>query len=289
MKKEKSKKQPYDPKMTIYPYTEKTDGHYLPVKYQKPIVFDKDYPYVDKSFKYKFLHAMLRVATVVVAFPVVRIATGLKVKGRENLKKYKDVINGGVMSVVNHVHKWDFICVEYAVRPYMPWIPVWDKNMRGENRFLCRYSNGIPLPVGDLRATAAFGKAIDGLMEDNQWLHFSAEGSMWQYYMPIRPFKKGAFTFAVRHNKPVIPMAFSYRKSSGLRRIFTKKPSMTLTIGEPVYMDTSLNKVQAADKLTRDSHAAVCRLAGIEPEENIYPPVFDNTDRIDYYTDTYGK
>ncbi|MBP3414639.1 MAG: isopentenyl-diphosphate Delta-isomerase [Clostridia bacterium] len=281
---------PYDPFMTKYPYTDKTDGHYLKVKYQKPIVFDENYPYVDRSFKYKFRHALLRIATVLLAFPVARIRSGLKVKGRENLKKHKDVIKNGIVSAVNHVFIWDFICIEYAVRPYMPWIPVWDKNMRGENRVLIRYSNGIPLPVGDLRATSAFSKTIDGLLRDEkEWVHFSAEGSMWEYYMPVRPFKKGAFTFAVRSGKPVLPMAFSFRKSKGLRRLFTKNPVLTLTIGEPVFPDMSLGKVAAADKLTSDVHAEVCRLAGIDPNENIYPPVFNNTDRIDYYTTKYGE
>ena len=28
---------------------------------------------------------------------------------------------------------------------------------------------------------------------------------------------------------------------------------------------------------------AVCRLAGINPEDNLYPPVFCDNDRVDYY------
>ncbi len=280
---------PYDPQPTEYPFPEKTDQHYLPLKYQKDIAFDENYPYVDRSFGRRFLDKLMRAATVLVAFPLMRIRTLLRVEGRENLRRHRKVIKNGIVSVANHVFIWDFIAVMYAVRPYRPWIPAWDKNMRGENRFLIRNCRGIPLPTEGHRATAAFARAIDGLLsEDKQWVHICAEGSMWEYYMPIRPFKKGSFTFAVRNDVPVLPLAFSYRQPKGLQKLFWRRPLLTLRIGEPVFADKSLGKVAAIDKLARQVHAEVCRLAGINPEENIYEPVFANTDRIDYYTDTYG-
>jgi len=279
---------PYDPQPTQYLFPKKTDQHYLPLKYQKNIVFDENYPYVDKSFGHRLISGFMRFLTVIAAFPLMRIRCLLKVKGRKNIRKYRKVFKNGVVSVSNHVFIWDFIAVMYAVRPFRPWIPAWDKNMRGENRILIRYSRGIPLPTESHRATAAFARAIDKLLsEEKQWVHICAEGSMWEYYMPIRPFKKGSFTFAVRNNVPVLPIGFSYRKPKGLQKLFWKRPLLTLHIGEPIYPDASLNKVAAADKLAREAHAAVCRLVGIEPEENIYEPVFANSDRIDYYTDTY--
>ncbi len=280
---------PYDPQPTEYLFPEKTDQHYLPMKELVDTVFDENYPYVDKSLGYRFKCALMRFITVTLAFPVTRVRYLLRFEGRENLKKHRDVLNNGVVSVVNHVFQWDFIGIMNAVRPFKPWIPVWDKNMRGYPRDLIRYNHGVPLPVGDRRATAAFAHAIDGLLsDDKQWVHFSVEGSMWEYYMPIRPFKKGAFTFAVRNNVPVLPMAYSYRKPKGLQRIFWRKPLFTLHIGEPIFHNPELNKVAAADDLARRAHAEVCRLAGIEPEENIYEPVFANSDRIDYYTTEYG-
>ena len=280
---------PYDPMPTEYLFPEKTDQHYLPMPEVVHTVFDENYPYVDKSFGYRFRHFWMRVLTVTVGFAAVRIRSLLKVEGRENLKKHKAVIKNGIVSCVNHVFIWDFIGIMYAVRHYRPWIPVWDKNMRGWARNLIRYNHGIPLPVDDRRATAAFAHAIDSLLTDDKaWVHFSAEGSMWEYYMPIRPFKKGAFTFAVRNKVPVLPMAYSYRKPRGLQKLFWKKPLLTLRIGEPIFPDLELNKVAAADDLARRAHAAVCELAGIKPEENLYEPVFANSDRIDYYTTEYG-
>ncbi|MBO5772196.1 MAG: 1-acyl-sn-glycerol-3-phosphate acyltransferase [Clostridia bacterium] len=273
----------YDPKPTKYPFPEITDQHYLVVKKNNGEVFDKDYPYVDKSFGYKLKHKGMRLLLYTLAFPVMRIRTCLKIKGRENLKKHKDVIKQGIVSVINHVHMWDFIGIMRAVLPYVPHIPVWDKNMRGENRVLIRYNNGIPIPVGDMRATHAFSKTIDNLLQQGKWVHFSAEGSMWEFYRPIRPFKKGAFYFAVNANKPVLPMAYTFRKPKGLQKIFHKNPLLTLHIGEPIFPDTTLPKHEAIEKLTVEAHTAVCRLAGFADGENVYPAIFDNTKKVNYY------
>lgn len=279
---------PYDPQMTCYPYPNKTDAHYLVVKKDDKTVFDENYPYVDYSKRYKFLHSLMRIVTVLVAFPINRIRCLLTVKGKDNLKKYKDVLSKGCVSVVNHMYMWDFIGIMDAIRPFQPFIPVWDKNMRGENKTLIRYNNGIPLPTQDFRATYSFSKAIDKLLTDGNWVHFSAEGSMWEYYQPIRPFKKGAFTFAVRNNKPVLPLAYSYRKPKGLLKLFWHKPLLTLNIGVPIFPDMTLSKAECAEKLQILAHEQVCKLAGINPKDNIYPPIFNNNDRIDYYSCVYG-
>ena len=47
-------------------------------------------------------------------------------------------------------------------------------------------------------------------------------------------------------------------------------------------------KEEQIEDLTKRSHDAVCKLAGIDPNENIYPPIFNHNTRIDYYTTKYG-
>ncbi|MBQ4272698.1 MAG: hypothetical protein IJB95_03505, partial [Clostridia bacterium] len=78
---------------------------------------------------------------------------------------------------------------------------------------------------------------------------------------------------------------FSYRKPKGLVRLIWGKnaPLLTLRIGEPIFPDMTIPTPQAIEKLTIEAHQAVCRLAGIDPSENVYPPVYENTLRIDYY------
>ena len=130
----------------------------------------------------------------------------------------------------------------------------------------------------------AIGKVLDGGM-----LHFYPEGAMWEFYRPIRPFKEGAAQIAIRFDKPIIPMAFSYRRPGWIRRkVFGQLALFDLNIGEPLFADASLPRRERVKDLTERCHAAVRELAGISTEENLYPAIFDDSKRIDYYTDKYG-
>lgn len=278
----------YDPKPIKFPYPLQTDKHYLEVKKNDGTVFDAKYQYVDKSKGFELKRNLMKAVFFCIVFPVMRIRLGLKVRGKENLRKYKDLISQGAVSVCNHVHMWDYLAVMSAVFPRRPDIIAWAPNMRGENKKLIRLVGGIPVPEDNVRATAKFAGEVLDYLRDGGLLHVCAEGSMWEYYAPIRPFKSGAFYFAVKSGKPIIPMAFSYRKPKGILSKIWTNAWLTLNIGEPIYPDTTIDQQDAIIKLTTETHAAVCRLAGINPEENIYPPVFNNNTRIDYYTKEYG-
>ncbi len=280
----------HDPMTTKFPYPECTDGHYLKVKMDRGIVFDSHYPYVNRSKWFLFVNFVFRVLLNTVVFPVARTRMGLKVEGRENLKKHKTVLADGIISCCNHVHMWDYISIMSAVVPYKPYILVWARNVNGENGTMIRHVGGIPIPEGHTGATLAYIKAVKKLLQNGNWLHIYSEGSMWEYYAPIRPFKTGAAYLAYETGKPVLPMAYTYRKPGWIRKhIFGQIACFTLHIGEPIYADTSLPKKEQIADLTKRSHEAVCRLAGIEPDANHYEPLFDDSRRVDYYSSTYGN
>ena len=279
----------YDPKTNRYPYPESTDAHYLHVKKNNGLVFDENYPYIDKSKSFLFKQKMTRILLYLIVFPLTRLRFGLKIKGKENLKKYKAVLDKGVVSVCNHVHMWDYLGIMSAVRPRKTYILAWAPNIRGENASMLRSVGAIPVPDGNMKGTFAYFDAIKNHLQNGGWLHIYSEGSMWEYYAPIRPFKKGAAYFAVDNNRPILPLAYSYRKASWWRRKIMKQIAVfTLNIGEPIFLNKELPKSQQELDLTIRSHDAVCRLAGIDPKENVYGPVFDKSKRVDYYTNEYG-
>lgn len=275
---------PFDPKPTSYPFPELTDKHYLVLKMDRGIKIDKDYPYVDRSPGLRFGQALTRVGLTVLAFPLAIIYIGLRIHGRENIRKHRDVLKNGVISCSNHVHMWDFISVRKAVRHFNPSLLAWDKNINGENGTLVRLVGGIPIPVNDIKASTVFLKATEDLLKNKGWLHIYAEGSMWEYYQPIRPFKAGIGYYSVKTGKPVLPLGFSYRKPSWIRKnVFRQPAALTLTVGEPIFPNPELPKSEREKDIIIRCHREVCRLAGIDPDRNIYPPVYDNTRRIDYY------
>ena len=279
----------FDPKTNRYPYPEKTDRHYLVVHKNRGIVFDTEYPYIDRSFWFRFRQGLVRLLLNLIVFPVTVIRLGLKVEGRENLKKHRDVLKKGVVSCSNHVHLWDYLCIMKAVRPFKTHILSWAPNINGENGTLIRMVGGIPIPDTGLAATKTYMKAVQGLLNGGGWLQIYAEGSMWEYYAPIRPFKPGAAHLACETGKPILPIGFSYRKPGWLRKhVFHQIATFTLRIGEPLFPDPDLPKKEQRTDLTVRAHEAVCRLAGIDPKDNLYPPIYADSERIDYYTTEYG-
>ena len=279
----------FDPKTNKYPYPLETDRHYLEVHKNRGIVFDASYPYVDRSRSFRFKQGVVRLLLNILVFPLCRIRLGLKIEGRENLKKHRETLRNGTLSVCNHVHMWDYLSVMRAIRPFRPNLLSWAPNINGENGTLIRLVGGIPIPDSDLSGTMAYLKAVKDLLNNHGWLHVYAEGSMWEYYAPIRPFKRGAANIAVTCNKPILPLGFSYREPGWIRKIiFHQIATFTVRIGEPIFPNTELLGRERERDLTIRCHDAVCRLAGIDPKENLYEPVFKDSKRIDYYTTEYG-
>ena len=265
-----------------FPYPEDTCGHYAEVKMDRGIVFDKDYPYVDYSKGFAFKRFWVRLLLRILVFPWARVKMGIQIKGKKNLRRNKKLLKGGAVTISNHIHYWDYICVMKALHNFKwPYLLSWDKNINGDSGPLVRLVGGIPIPLHDNEATIAFSNSIKKVLDAGGFLQIYPEGSMWEYYSPIRPFKNGAASIAVKNNKPILPMAFSYRKPSWFRSKVLKQPAaITLRIGAPIMADQELNKAKQIQDLTIRAHQAICSLAGFD-NDNIYEPIYNNSKRKD--------
>ena len=274
----------FDPKSDKFPYPEDTSGHYLEVNVDRGIVFDKDYPYVDYSKGFAFKRFWVRVMLCLLVLPILTFfKLGLRIKGKKNLKHYKKELSNGAITIANHVNMWDYIAVMKALhRLKWPYLLSWDKNINGESGPLVRMVGGIPIPENDIDATVAFNHAIKKLLEEGNFLHIYPEGSMWEFYAPIRPFKIGAASIAIKNNKPILPMAFTYRKPNWIRRkLFKQIALLDLHVGEPIYPNPELEKTAQIEDLTIRAHEAICHLAGFD-NGSLYPPIYRDSKRIDY-------
>ena len=267
--------------MKTYQYPEYTDMHYIEKKKIKDIVFDENYPYIDNSFVFKFKRLFVRLGLRLIVFPFCRIKLGLKIEGREKLKRNKHIIDKGVISCCNHVHMWDYICIMKAIRPKMPYFLSWKDNITGESGGLVRLVGGIPIPDDNLKGMRKYNETIEDLLNNGGWLHIYPEGSMWEYYDHIRPFKRGLAYMAIKYDKPILPLGIKYRKASFIaRKIFRREYSFTLCIGDLIFRNKTLNKKIMEEDLTKRCHMAVCNLAGIDYKNNGYEPIFNNSKRI---------
>ena len=204
------------------------------------------------------------------ALPIEGVAGRLGLK----VKKHKALFKNGAITVSNHVLMWDYLCILKAIRPHLQYFPGWKTNFEGPNGPLIHWVGGIPVPTDNRRAMAKFQQALCDVLKEGKWLHFFPEGSMWFYYPDIRPLKKAVFKYAVRYQKPVIPIALSFRPRTGIYKLFGKTPLVDLHIGEPLLPDQTLPFGDAVDKLHAETYHVMQGLAGIHPGDPTY-----NTDQ----------
>lgn len=253
-----------------YKYPERSDEHMIEVKHLRDTNFDVNYPYLDKSLGYKLLRCIYWLLVTVIVFPLMRITHGLRIYGKENLKKHKSELKGGAITISNHVFYWDYLAVLKAIRPRLAYFPAWKTNFEGSNAGLIRMSGGIPIPDNDLRAMVKFNRAIEEVLESGKWLHFYPEGSMWLFYPDIRPLKKAVFSYAVKFDKPIVPITMSFRPRKGIMNLFSKKPRVDLHIGEPLYYNKDLPKREAEEDLRARAYHVMQVMNGINPGDPTY-------------------
>ena len=237
-------------------------------------VFDENYPYLDESFKWKVGHVWALFRAYFICFWVNPLIFGLRIKGRENLKKYKKELKDGAITVCNHAYRWDFLAVWQASKRFRLWYPAWADNFQTKDRDNMRHTCGIPVPKS-MSAMKKFNQAFDTLHERKAWFHVFPEECRWNNYKPLRPFRKGAFIFSYKYQMPIVPMVITYRKRTGLYKFFKKdEPLYNITIGEPIFPDMSLPRKESVDEMRDRVHAKMVELAGII--ENPWPSVQPN-------------
>ena len=229
----------------------------------KDINFDETYPFLDKSLKFKFFHTLIYLIAWLVAFPLNRIRFGLRIEGREKILRNRKLFKGGVMTVCNHVHRWDMVCVLQAMRYRMAWIPMYAEPFNGKDGFKMKYVGGLPIPdnFGGLRE---FNRALDTLHERGKWIHVFPESCSWKFYAPLRPFRTGTFNLACKYALPVIPMIITFRPRTGWRRFFGKgEPLLTIHVGDPIIPNPEAPRKEEAKRIRDLSHATMLEMAGI--------------------------
>ena len=246
----------------------------------KHIEFDEHYPYVDDSLKYRLnlLWGYYLVVHIILRLKL-RIQMGLRIRGRENLKKYKSQLQHGAITIANHVYRLDCPCVLIAVKGiHTTRIPMFAPNFRTKDGFFMRLAGGVPIPDSTTNMTALkkFNEAFDEFNRRGWWFHIFPEACRWDMYKPLRPFQKGAFTMSYKYNKPILPCVITFRERKGIFRLFGPKslPLLTVTVGEPLLPDTTQPRKTEVERLRTQAHSQMQQMAGIT--HNPWPAAWGN-------------
>lgn len=273
------------PVTTDFPEDDPYVGLYKPVYDRDFPPVDASYPYFDVSLRNQWRLRLAYFFILRVLGIILRIKYGLRwrIEGetkwhrwacpmRRWLKQFD--LSHGAITVSNHCYRHDCASVLNAIHADTHTrIPMFAPNFRTKDQFFLRVVGGIPIPEPEagLSAMKAFNTAFDEYDKLGYWFHIFPEAKRWDWYKPVRPFQKGAFTMSYKYNKPIIPFAVTYRPRTGIWRLFGPKdePLTQVTMGRPIYPDTTQPRAVETERLLKETHQTICRLAGIE--HNTWP------------------
>lgn len=239
-------------------------------EYIRDISFDEHYPYIDDSRRGRFLRVFgnyLVLRTVV--WMKLRFGMGLHVEGRHWLRQYRQQLAGGAITIANHCHRHDCESILLAVNSYLPRtrIPMFAANFNTKDKTFLEMVGGVPIPPTEMGMAAMkrFNEAFDEFHRRGYWFHIFPEACKWNWYKPLRPFQKGAFSMAHKYGMPLVPCMITWRPRTGIYRLFGAKdvPLMTVRIGEPIIPDASAPRKAEVDRLLSEAHRQMCDLGDI--------------------------
>ncbi|MBQ1874066.1 MAG: 1-acyl-sn-glycerol-3-phosphate acyltransferase [Paludibacteraceae bacterium] len=264
---------------TDYPVDDPYVGLYRPV-------YDRDYPAVDADYPYFDVSPRNRLF-VAFGYRVIRPLLGVWLRIKYDLRWQvegqfrwsrcswtirrwlrRQNLQHGAITVANHCYRHDCASVFTALHagPHTR-IPMFAPNFRTRDQFYLRVIGGIPIPDPEegISAMKAFNTAFDQYDRLGYWIHIFPEAKRWDWYKPLRPFQKGAFTMAYKYRKPILPCAIRFRPRTGWRKWIwgDAEPLTEVVFGEPIYPDTSRPRNEETQRLLNQTHATICRLAGI--------------------------
>ena len=195
------------------------------------------------SIIYKLLSGALYLIAYPILFIITKLVLGLKIEGRENLGKVGDEY----ITVANHVNTIDCAMIALSIFPRIPYFLTLQTNLEIPFiKYIVMLLKGIPIPK-NINGKKKMINTVDKLLKDGQIVGIYPEGHLIPYYDGLRKFKDGAFNFSVKNQVPILPILFTYRESSGIRKLIKKKPFITLTILEPEYPKLEMNKQNIKD------------------------------------------
>jgi len=169
----------------------------------------------------------------VVAIPLLflwtRVIMGVRSEGRARLRRA-----GGVLTVCNHVHPLDSALVALAMFPHRLVFTSAPINL--QNRWygrLVRLLGGVAVPRTPAELPLFFSE-LRLFLAKGRIVHFFPEGELKPYDTSLRDFKRGAFHLAAEARVPVVPLSIRFTPPTGVGKLFRRKPTMVIVIGEPI-------------------------------------------------------
>jgi 1-acyl-sn-glycerol-3-phosphate acyltransferase len=173
--------------------------------------------------------AFYNLIAIPLLFLLTRVILGARVEGKNHVPRV-----GGALTVCNHVHPLDSALIATAMFPRRAVFTSAPENLQHSwYGGLVRLLGAVPVPetAGGL---PLFFSEMELFLAKGRILHFFPEGELKPYDTSLRDFKRGAFHLAAQARVPVVPLSIRFRPPTGIGRLFRRKPTMVLVLGDPI-------------------------------------------------------
>lgn len=162
-----------------------------------------------------------------------------EVKGMENMVN----LNSGAILTCNHFNPFDSLAIEkvfrlskqHKKRKLFKVIREGNfTNFPGLYGFFFRNCDTLPLSSSK-ETMIEFMKAVDTILQRNDFILIYPEQSMWWNYKKPKPLKNGAFKFAVKNKVPVLPIFITMEDSQIIGEDGFPVQEYTINIEKPIY------------------------------------------------------
>lgn len=165
----------------------------------------------------------------------------ITLEGVENLRDLPP--DGGAILTSNHFSKYESLCVQQVARKIPGRHRFW-RVIKGNNvfipgtiGFLMRHCDTLPLST-DLRTQRLFNGALEQILSSGGLVLIYPEQAMWWNYRKPRPHKPGAYYYAAKFGKPIVPLFVTMQDQPGRTdSAGFPKQAYTVLIMPPIYPD----------------------------------------------------
>lgn len=164
---------------------------------------DETFNYLKRRYRDRFKHAIYIRAMKRYSKKINRELTNLKVVGRGNMFG----VRGGYIVTCNHISKVDSFAVRAAVGMDIKFVAADFNNWKGRMGDIARNTGYLPIPAQmNLSIMRKFNHAMEYFLRKKWPILIYPEQAMWREYKKPRPMKRGAFYYATKYRRPIVPL-----------------------------------------------------------------------------------
>jgi lipopolysaccharide biosynthesis glycosyltransferase len=183
-----------------------------------------------------------------------------EITGEEYLRELKKNKVGAVITC-NHFNAYDSFAIQFAfeaagVRRRKMYRVIREGNYTGFPGFygfLMRHCDTLPLS-SNRDTMKKFMSAVDTILQKGDYVLVYPEQSMWWNYRKPKPLQKGAFTFAAKNQKPVVPVFITMSDSPIIDKDGFHVQEYSIHICPPIYPDPEKRQADNVNEMKEKNY-----------------------------------